>query len=50
MQAGFITRLSNFAKHPFQNDMDIWNWILFTVLLVTVAVFWNRILAHITEA
>lgn len=49
MQDGFIGRLRNFLQRPFTQDMDIWNVILLTVLVVTIGVFWSRILRHITE-
>lgn len=46
---GLISRLSAFAAHPFKADGDAISWALFTVFVVTIAVFWTRILAHIVE-
>jgi len=46
---GLIIRLSNFIAQPFRAEGDVWNWILFTVLVVTVAVFWKMVLDTITE-
>lgn len=44
---GLISRLTSFLKQPFQEQMDIGQWVLFTILVVSVAVFWTRILSHI---
>lgn len=46
---GFMVRISNFLKQPFNEQGDLWNWILFTILIVTVAVFWKMVLDTITE-
>ena len=46
---GFIQRLSGFISQPFQAQGDLWNWILFTILIVTVAIFWKMVLDTITE-
>jgi hypothetical protein len=46
---GIISRLSRFIQQPFSAEMDLWNWVLLAVVLVTVAILWTRILAHITE-
>ena len=50
MQDGLIGRLRAFLARPFTTDMDIWNVILLTVLVVTIGIFWGNILRHITEA
>lgn len=44
---GLVTRLTAFLKQPFQADMGIGSWILFTILIVSIAVLWCRVLAHI---
>lgn len=48
MDQGYIQRLTGFAKQPFCAECDIWNWILFTMLVVTVAIFWKQVLNTIT--
>lgn len=49
MTDGLITRLSRFAAKPFCEECDLWNWLLFTIFIVTVAVFWKMVLNTITE-
>jgi len=49
MDNGFIPRLASFAAKPFCTECDLWNWILFTILVVTVAIFWKMVLNTITE-
>lgn len=44
---GLVSRLTAFLKRPFQEEMGAGQWVLFTILVVTVAVFWCRILSHI---
>lgn len=48
-EKSFTKRFSGFLAHPFKTDGDVWNWILFTVFVVTVAVLWTRILNAITD-
>lgn len=44
---GLVSRLMAFIKQPFQSEMDLGQWVLFTILIVTVAVLWCRVLADI---
>lgn len=46
---GVVSRLSRFFQRPFTEEMDVWGWVLFTILVVTIGILWSRILAHITE-
>lgn len=46
---GMFDRVSGWASHPFSPEMDATHWILLTVLIVSVAIFWTRILKNITE-
>lgn len=46
---GIISKLGNWAGQPFSAQMDLWNWVLFTVVIVSVGVIWTRVLHHITE-
>jgi hypothetical protein len=46
-KSGIFTRLTEFAKRPFREDMDVWNWILFLGFVIVVAVLWRKVLAHI---
>lgn len=50
MGSGLIPRLKQFFARPFTTEMDMWNVILLTILVVTIGIFWSRILRHITEA
>ena len=44
---GYISRMTNWAQHPFSTQMDLWGWVLFTVLIITIAYLWSRVLRHI---
>lgn len=44
---GLISRLTDFLARPFSQEMDVVQWILFTILIVSVAVLWCRVLAHV---
>lgn len=46
---GFLTRLQQWAAKPFSEEMDAWNWVLFTAFVVTVAVLWTRVLRTVTK-
>lgn len=47
MSGGLITRLTDFLAKPFNTDGDVTDWVLFTILIVSVAVLWCRVLAHV---
>lgn len=49
-QGGIITRLNSLASQPFNEQGDLIQWVLFTILIATVAFAWTRILSHITES
>lgn len=46
---GLVTRLRTWALHPFSEQMDLINWIGFTVVIVTTAYLWTRVLNKIEE-
>ncbi len=46
---GVLTQVKDWAKHPFDNDMNLIDVTLTTLLVVTVAFLWTRILAQITD-
>lgn len=41
--------LTEWVKKPFTEDMDLLSVVLTTVLVVTVAFLWTRILGQISE-
>lgn len=44
-----LDAVKTWAAQPFSEDMDVWKWMLFLVLGLTVAVLWLQILNHIIE-
>lgn len=44
---GLISRLTAFLQQPFQEEMDLTQWVLFTILITSVAVLWCRVLSHV---
>lgn len=46
-KTGILGRLTDFAKRPFAEDMDIWSWVLFLGFVVVVAVLWRKVLGHV---
>ena len=49
MNGGFVTRLRTFAQQPFTTPMDLLDVTLLTVLVVTIAILWTRVLRNISE-
>lgn len=47
MGAGLFSRLTAFAKQPFNPQGDAVTWALFVVFAITVAVAWKMVLGHI---
>lgn len=43
-QRGFVSRLSNFSAQPFSSQMDLWDWVLFTGLVIVMVFAWTRVL------
>ncbi len=48
-ERGYVSRLSNWSAQPFNSQMDLWGWVLFTGLIIIVAFAWTRILNIIVE-
>jgi hypothetical protein len=46
---GLMTQIMGWVKQPFSEKMDLVHWLLFTGLLITMAIFWTRVLRNITE-
>lgn len=46
---GVVTQLKDWAKHPVDNDMNLVDVTLTTILVVSVAFLWTRVLNQITE-
>ncbi len=44
-----FSRVGGGASHPCPPEMDATHWVLLTVLVISIAFFWTRILHHITE-
>jgi hypothetical protein len=42
-----LSNVASWAAQPFSEDMDVWKWAIFVVVIVTVAVLWLQILNHI---
>jgi len=49
MQKGVLTELKDWAAHPIKNDMDLIDVTLTTILVVSVAFLWTRVLSQITD-
>lgn len=47
MGDGLISRLQSFLKQPFQENGDVWNWVLFTGLIIILVILWSKVLDHI---
>ena len=50
MNAGLTTRVRGWLSQPFNEQGGILDWVLFTVLVVTVSFAWTRVLLHIVPA
>jgi hypothetical protein len=48
-QNGMVTRLGNWAKKPITDDMDMVAVVMTTILVVTIAFAWTRVLRLVTE-
>lgn len=46
---GLLTEVQEWVKDPISGDMDIWDVILTTVLVASVAFLWTRVLAQIVD-
>jgi hypothetical protein len=46
---GLVPRIAAWAVTPFNEQMSLWGWIAFTILVVTVTFLWTRVLEHIEE-
>lgn len=47
-QVGFIEALQNYAKKPYSDDMNLWQWFLFTGMLIIMAALWGLMIRSIT--
>lgn len=36
--------LGDWAKHPFTVDMNLWDWALFTGLIIVLSILWLMVL------
>jgi len=41
-----MDRLKAWLARPFNSDMNVYGWILLTILLVSVALLWAQVLKH----
>lgn len=44
---GLISRLTAWAAAPFTTTLDIWDVVLTTILVTTVAVIWYQVMRHV---
>jgi len=44
-----LSNVASWVSHPFSEDMSLWSWVLFLVVILTISVLWLQILHHITE-
>lgn len=35
--------VTNWARRPFNQDMDVLHWVLFTVLILVIAAGWRHV-------
>lgn len=42
-----VAMFKKWAEKPFDLEGDVVNWVLFLVLVITVAVMWTRVLRQI---
>jgi hypothetical protein len=45
-----IDYFGQWLKRPWSSDMDLTGWVLFIVLVVTVALAWRGVLTYIVDA
>lgn len=49
MGNGLFSRVKGWASQPFNESGDWLDWSLFTVLILTVAFAWSRVLVTVTR-
>ena len=47
MNSGILTRLTNWAAHPFKTDMSVMGWVMFSGLIICAAILWSRVVSLI---
>lgn len=45
-----LDRFKDWAKHPFQQDMDVFHWFMFMGMLILIMALWRFVLAHMKGA
>jgi len=40
----FAKNVEEFFKQPFNSNMNLWGWILFTIIIVTIAFLWYTVI------
>jgi len=47
---GSISRIMEWASHPFSSDMSALDWLLFLGLVIVGIVLWLNVMHHLTGA
>lgn len=40
-------RMRAWIARPFNEQMDLWEWLLFAVVMATVVIAWSRVMRHV---
>lgn len=46
---GVISSFKSWIKQPFATSMNLGGWVLFTGLVLVLAIAWTRVLNHVVE-
>lgn len=45
-QSGSLTRIAQWAAHPFQSNMSALDWVLFLGLVICASAAWFTVIHH----
>jgi hypothetical protein len=43
----FADTMRAWIARPFNEKMDLWEWLMFAIVITTVVVAWSRIMRHV---
>lgn len=46
---GSLSRVMQWASHPFKSGMGVGGWLLFTGLILCAIAAWSRLITHFDE-
>jgi hypothetical protein len=46
---GILSKITDYAAHPFKADMDLLNWFLFVGLILVFVFLWSRVVRAAAE-